>query len=204
MARSSRVGRIAPLIYSKPPKAVFGVTHDFLHKSQVAQVPFPSGVPIGSGSAGLFVNRPSRLPVMLLFRDWDILWIRSGRARFQIGSQIGSAAAATLVAGADDFVILPICTPIHVSCERDPLSWQFCHFAFRPAPELSPHDARRDDYAGPGAGALLPLCFSAAQAPGVKRAYASLARWHVSKSTQFRQRFRITPLKYRNGTAVQS
>src|SRR5687767_2026899 len=135
------------------------MTHDFLHKSQIAQVPFPAGVPTASGTTGLFVNRPGVLPVMLLFRDWDILWIRGGRARFQIGC----STAAAFIAAADDFVILPIYTPIYVSHDRDPLSWQFCHFAFRPPPDLSPDDVRRGDYSGPGNSALLPVCFSAAQ-----------------------------------------
>jgi len=149
-----------------------------LHKSKINTrrradrpgVLFPEGMPIASGSVGFFKSRPNYLPITLLFRDWDLLWIRDGRGRYEL------AGGVSLAVKPDDFVFLPPFIPIQVIEDEHPLSHYYCHFAFRPTPDMKPNHRKRADFLGPGPAIHVPLKFTAAQAPRVRRAYAAMAK----------------------------
>jgi AraC-like DNA-binding protein len=136
----------------------------------VPQIPLPEGVPTFTGSMGLYKTMPGHLPTQLLNNDFDVFWVRSGEAQWQLKD------GTTLRARRDQFVVLPPFVPAWVDETAAPMSFWYCHFAFRPIPErLTPNPpSRRADYLGPGAHAATPLFFTRRDAPGVHRAYRQL------------------------------
>lgn len=132
-------------------------------------VSLPEGLPVYTGRLGRYVAKPGALPVSVLHNDWDIFWVRQGVAIWELkdGKQ--------LLAGPDEFALLPPFTPATTREARKPLIFHHCHFDFAPV-AAGVAAAHRAQCLGPGPRALVPLAFSRRDAPGVWRAYRTLAR----------------------------
>jgi AraC-like DNA-binding protein len=140
-------------------------------------VALPEGIPHFSSPYGR-VALPSRVrPVRLLFHDWDVFWVRRGEVTWTLRD------GRRLVAGPDQFVVLPPFVSAMVSPTRSPTEWSYCHFNFRQPPEVLPDPLRRD-FAGPGKRALVPLAFSRSDAPGVHAAYRAIDRIRLDDDAQ--------------------
>ena len=140
-------------------------------KTDIPRIPLPEGVPTFTGSMGLYTTTPGHLPSQLLNNDYDVFWVQSGEAQWKLRD------GTDLRARRDQFVVLPPFVPAWVDETLAPMSFWYCHFAFRPLPErLTPNPERRADYAGPGARTSLPLFFTRRDAPGVYRVYRHLTR----------------------------
>ncbi|GMV78996.1 MAG: hypothetical protein AMXMBFR7_01800 [Planctomycetota bacterium] len=124
-------------------------------------LPFPAGVPHLSGGAGEYVNTPGKLPILHLFPDFDLFWVRRGEATWTLRD------GRRLIAPAGSFALLPPHTPAWIDETKPGLVLRYTHFAFRsPAPRvpafLQPS----------GPSAFVPLTFAAREAPSVRAVYA--------------------------------
>jgi AraC-like DNA-binding protein len=151
-----------------------------MHKSHVGtkrsrrasspiMAPLPAGIPTFSFRQGLHVWQRGDKPVALLFDDWDIFWVQEGTASWTL--QDGSR----LVAGPDEFALLPPWVIGLVREAKAPLKFRYCHFRFR----LGPPDISVLSESGLAQSmrktTMVPMSFSRAQAPGVWRAYRALS-----------------------------
>jgi AraC-like DNA-binding protein len=119
-------------------------------------------------------------PVRHLFSDWDLFWIERGELTWTL------LDGRTLVAGPDEFVLLPPFTSAMVSQSCAPAVFQYLHFDFRMPPvQIMP--ALKPDFIGPAKSCLVPLLFSRTQAPEVWRAYRTL----IGVSPDHRRPWRI-------------
>ncbi len=147
----------------------------------VPLVPFPPGLPVANGGFGLFRASPGTLPVTLVFRDWDLLWLVGGRLGLRY---IG---VATLTAGPGDLVVIPPFQPVEVSERADGLAYWFCHASF-----LLPGEGMKElpaaDQRGPGDGRLLPLLLPAGTATRAAASFRALTRMTAASRDWARQR----------------
>jgi AraC-like DNA-binding protein len=147
----------------------------------VPLVPFPPGLPVANGHFGLFRASPGTLPVTLVFRDWDLLWLVGGRLGLRY---IG---LATLSAGPGDLVVIPPFQPVEVSEQAAGLAYWYCHASF-----LLPGDRMQAlpaaDQRGPGDGRLLPLVLPAGSAPRAAASFRALTRMTAASGDWARQR----------------
>jgi AraC-like DNA-binding protein len=134
----------------------------------VPVVPLPCGIPTFSQRFGPFEWPRGMRPVLHLFHDWDLFWIRRGELTWTLGD------GRALVGGAGSFVLLPPFVAATVAETARAASFWYCHFDFRP-PQHGLPGRWGEDVLGPGPRALVPLTFTAREAPGVARAYALLA-----------------------------
>ncbi|MBA3710780.1 MAG: helix-turn-helix transcriptional regulator, partial [Planctomycetes bacterium] len=129
--------------------------------------PLPAGVPTYGSGHGRVVWAADDAPVQQLFNDWVVYWIPQGEASWELKD------GRTLHGVANGFAILPPLVAATLTAVRRPLVLWNCHVAFR-TPTTPVSAALRDDVLGPGESAPVPLAFSAADAPGVLRAYRDL------------------------------
>jgi AraC-like DNA-binding protein len=141
-----------------------------LHKSsitdQIPTVPFPVGIPTYSLYHGLHRLKRGQ-SLLLLYHDWDVFMVVQGKATWTLTD------GRTLVGSAGDFVILPPFTPAMVSESQAPMSFFYCHIAFRSVPVHLKSEAVRNG-SGPGPEARLPLFISARKASEIARPYRRL------------------------------
>nr|MBA3847608.1 hypothetical protein [Planctomycetota bacterium] len=133
-------------------------------RSDTPHAPLAAGIPTYGLRHGRYVWAAGTPPILHAFRDWDVFWITAGEATWTL------ADGRRLVAGRDQFVVLPPFVPAHVSESRRGLVFWFCHFDFRRVPDDAPRDI-----SGPGASAHVPLAFTRSDAPKVHGAYRALA-----------------------------
>ncbi len=127
-------------------------------------IPFPEGIPYLSGSFGAYFNKPNRLPLLHLFKDYDLFLIREGQAVWTF------TGGHRMVAGKGCFAVMPPFTPAWIDEGKPGLVLHYCHFDFRPVPgELNPMVGKR--LRGPGPEAFLPLVFPARRVPKLAKAY---------------------------------
>jgi len=130
-------------------------------------VPFPEGLPVFDGRWGHYQARPGLLPVTNLNDDWDIFMITRGVAIWTLQN------GERIEAGPGALAVLPPYTPTVVTERNPPVSFWFCHFDFR-APHARMRNPARANALGLEEQALLPLSFTAHEAPSVARAYRAL------------------------------
>ncbi len=128
-------------------------------------VRLPDGVPTNAMRMGRYTwpaDPAAAAPVLLLHNDFDLFRVVSGRAslEFRDGTRV--------LAGTDEFMILPPFVPARISQATAPLVFWYCHFDFRPS--LVTRGS-----AAPDEPIDVPMCFVAARAPRVLRAYRRLA-----------------------------
>jgi AraC-like DNA-binding protein len=129
--------------------------------------PLTHGIPTYSMRHGCVPWPDRQKPSFMLYNDWDIFWIRRG----EVTATLRDGRA--LVAGPDEFLVLPPFVPAVLRGTKPGVILGFCHFTFRMAPTALP-PSQQAGFIGPGSTALLPLEFSRADAPGVWQAYHDL------------------------------
>jgi AraC-like DNA-binding protein len=132
-------------------------------------MPMPRGIPTYSSRHGAYVCRPGLLPVFQIHNDWDLFWITQGEATWELKD------GRKLVAGKDQFALLPPFVAAMIDETKAQLKFYYCHFNFRLAPTHLMEAAKRN-IDGPGEDVLLPLTFDCAKAPGVVRVYRAINR----------------------------
>lgn len=147
-------------------------------------IPLPTGIPTFSQRFGHYVWKPGTAPVLLLHNDFDIFWVTQGQATWELRD------GSSLIAGADQFAILPPYVASMIRESKPTLNFWYCHFSFRlVAPRLASNF--KEDCLGPGEQALVPLTFSRREAPDVWSAYRAVTRidfedqsvpWRVERS----------------------
>ncbi|MBA3707641.1 MAG: helix-turn-helix domain-containing protein, partial [Planctomycetes bacterium] len=130
--------------------------------------PLPLGIPIFGFRHGRESWQTPGAAIAHSFSDWVVFWICQGEATWELKD------GRTLVAGKNEFVILPPLLAATMSQTRVKLVVWNCHFTFRTVPVAIP-DAHRDDVLGPGETAQVPLTFSGTEAPDVLAAYRELS-----------------------------
>ncbi|MBA2482127.1 MAG: helix-turn-helix transcriptional regulator [Planctomycetes bacterium] len=144
----------------------------------------PSGIPFYSLRHGAYVWRPGTVPVTQLYPDWDIFWVRAGRAQWEF------AGGERIIAAKDEFVILPPSVTAVVSEAQASMAFWFCHFSFRPPPaQLA--EAWRWDFRAHESPLPVPLHFSRREAPAVWTAYRDLARIDPSTASDDSEPWRL-------------
>ncbi|MBA2482459.1 MAG: helix-turn-helix transcriptional regulator [Planctomycetes bacterium] len=128
--------------------------------------PLSFGIPTYSMRHGR-VPWPADQKSFMLYNDWDIFWVQRGEITVDLRD------GRTLVAGPDEFAVLPPFVPAIVRTSKPGVMLCFCHFTFRMASTHLP-PAQEAGFLGPGPEALLPLEFSRADAPAVCEAYRQL------------------------------
>lgn len=126
------------------------------------------GIPTCTGACDLY-HWSTKIPFRrMLFPDYDLFFIRTGRMAFVWPDGRRS------VLKPDEFGLIPPLVLVRVELLAGPLSYWFCHFGFRMTPE---HYSIRmqQDYLGPVPEVHVPAVFSAKQAPGVREAYERIA-----------------------------
>jgi len=142
---------------------------------------FSSGIPAFTSRMGRYVWQPGTKPVLLLFNDWDIFWVRQGEATWEFRD------GRKLVAAVDEFALLPPFVPAMISETQAQLIFWYNHFGFRVAPSFLPKELDYD-LNGPGRELTVPLTFSAREAPEVATAYEAMTQ---IKSHEHRQPWRL-------------
>lgn len=131
-------------------------------------VRLPKGLPTCTGACDLYHWTAKTSFRRMLFPDYDLFYIRSGRMVF-----VWPDGQRTVIKP-DEFGLIPPLVLVRVEVLAAPLSYWFCHFGFRMTPE---HYSLRmqQDYLGPATDVHVPAVFSAKEAPGVQEAYDRIA-----------------------------
>ncbi|MBA2481745.1 MAG: helix-turn-helix transcriptional regulator [Planctomycetes bacterium] len=165
-------------------------------------VPLTSGVPYYSLRHGQSVWSPRQKPSFMVYDDWDLFWIQRGAVTIAFKDR------RRLVAGVDEFIVLPPFTPITMSAAKPGVVLAFAHFSFRlPRPfamDSAQAKALEGDALGPGPDALLPMKFDSSEAPAVWQAYGDLLQLRPSPSEPWRiERALVTLVAKLAGFAVR-
>jgi len=146
---------------------------------------FSPGIPTFTSRIGRYVWQPGTKPVLLLFNDWDIFWVRQGEAVWEFRD------GRKMAAGVNDFALLPPFVPAMIRETQPQLVFWYNHFGLRVPPTFLPKNLDYD-FSGPGREAAVPLTFSAREAPGVAAAYDAMTRikpdehhepWRLERAT---------------------
>ncbi|MBA2626456.1 MAG: helix-turn-helix domain-containing protein [Gemmatimonadales bacterium] len=130
-------------------------------------VALPHGTP-GYGGHQRLVWPPGGGAVRQWFDDWAVHWVTHGEATWELKDGRRIAVAA------NSFLVLPPKVPAVLDQTRAALVLWSCHLVFRPESSAVP-TAMAGDVIDGDEIALVPLSFSAADAPGVLRAFRELS-----------------------------
>ncbi|HYF51477.1 MAG TPA: AraC family transcriptional regulator [Planctomycetota bacterium] len=130
---------------------------------------FSPGIPTFTSRIGRYIWQPGTKPVLLLFNDWDIFWVRQGEATWEFRD------GRKMIAGPDEFALLPPFVPAMISESKAQLVFWYNHFGMRVPPSFLPKNLSYD-FNGPGRELAVPLTFSAREAPEVRAAYDHMTR----------------------------
>ncbi|MBA2482704.1 MAG: helix-turn-helix domain-containing protein [Planctomycetes bacterium] len=131
-------------------------------------VALPAGIPSYGGSHGREAWRADAPPVRRRCADWLFHWVCHGEAHWELKD------GRRLTVGADGFAIIPPLVAATLSQAQPGLVLWSCQVSFR-AHALAPPSGLRGDVIAPGEQVLVPMTFTAEEAPPVLDAYRALS-----------------------------
>ena len=149
-------------------------------------VELPTGIPYLAGHYGTMAHTGGRDRFLLVFPDWDLLYVDRGQIEFQLRNQ----KSVRVLPG--EFLLLPPSVPMWWEC-RKPARLCFCHFSFHPLPEKLFPSVRRDCMEREKIP-LIPWIFSRRQAAAVWRAYRDIINLKFHDSQPWRSASALTTL----------
>jgi AraC-like DNA-binding protein len=125
-------------------------------KLSIPTAALPGGIPTYTGRHGKYVWPAGHGPQLLLFHDFDLLWVRSGRATLDV------AGGVRLAAREGEMFLLPPLVAGTINQAAGHLVFWYCHFDFRASPAQTQ------------AAVAVPLKLSGPRASAIAAAYAAL------------------------------